>query len=65
MLIYGEAHLRAVRRACAGHDNEPRRHQSRQQRPPEHDERVVVPLDAPVQRRTVLGGVMNEYHRAA
>ena len=28
MLIYGEAHLRAVRRACAGHDNGPRRHQA-------------------------------------
>jgi hypothetical protein len=61
MLIYGEAHLRA----CAGHDNVHRPHQSRQQRPPEHDERVVVPLAAPGQRRKVLGGVINEYHRAA
>ena len=37
----------------------------RHQRPPDHDEGVVVPLDAPAQRRTVLGGVINEYHRAA
>jgi hypothetical protein len=26
---------------------------------------VVAPLEAPVQRRKVLGGVINEYHRAA
>ena len=65
MLIYGEAHLRAVLRAYADHYNTHRPHQSRQQRPPERDERAVVPLDAPVQRRKVLGGVINEYHRAA
>lgn len=39
--------------------------QSRCQRPPDHDEPVVVPLSAPVQCRKVLGGVINEYHRAA
>jgi putative transposase len=42
-----------------------RPHQSRQQRPPDHDESIVIPLDAPMQRRKVLGGVINEYHRAA
>jgi hypothetical protein len=30
-----------------------------------HDEMVVVPLAAPVQRRKVLVGVINEYHRVA
>ena len=65
VLICDEAHLRAVLRACAGHYNAHRPHQSGQQRPPDHDESVVVPLDAPVQRRKVLGGVINEYHRAA
>jgi hypothetical protein len=65
MLIYGEAHLQEVLRAYAGHYNAHRPHQSRQQRPPDDDESVVMPLDAPVRRRKVLGGVINEYHRAA
>jgi putative transposase len=65
MLIYGEAHLRAVLRAYAGHYNAHRPHQSRQQRPPDQDGTVVIPLEAPVQRRKVLGGVINEHHRAA
>jgi putative transposase len=65
MLIYGESHLRKVLRTYAGHYNEHRLHQSRQQRPPGHDEPVIVPFDAPVWRRKVLGGVIIEYHRAA
>jgi transposase len=65
MLIYGEAHLRAVLRIYAGHYNGHRPHQARQQRPPDHDEPVVVRLDAPALRRKILGGVINEYHRAA
>ena len=65
MLIYGEGHLRAVLGTYAGHYNGHRPHQSRHQRPPDRDEPAVVPLNASVKRRKVLGGVINQYHRAA
>ena len=45
--------------------NRHRPHQSRQQRPPDQDDQADLPLDLPVQRRRVLGGVINEYYRAA
>jgi len=65
MLIYDERHLRSVLGGYAGHYNRHRPHQSRQQRPPDHDDQGSAPLDLPVQRRKVLGGVINEYYRAA
>ena len=65
MLIYGERHLRPVLGEYAGHYNGHRPHQSRQQRPPDRDDQVSVPLDLPVQQRKVLGGVINEYYQAA
>ncbi len=65
LLIYDEAHLRVVLAEYARHYNGHRPHQSRNRRPPDHDEPAVVPLAAPVQRRKVLGGVINEYHQAA
>jgi hypothetical protein len=57
MLIYDERHLRSVLGEYAEHYNG--------HRPHDHDPAVVVPLDAPVQRRKVLGGLINEYYRAA
>jgi hypothetical protein len=48
-----------------GSYNRYRPHQSRPQRPPGHDGLADVPLDRPVQRRKVPGGVINEYHQAA
>ena len=65
MLIYGERHLRSVLGQYAGHYNGHRPHQSRQQRPPDQDGQASPPLDLPVRRRKVLGGVINEYHQAA
>jgi putative transposase len=65
MLIYSEAHLQAVLHAYVGHYNGHRPHQSGHQRPPDCDELAVVPLGAPVRRRKALGGVINEYRRAA
>ena len=65
MLIYGERHLRSVLDEYAAHYNGHRPHQSRQQRPPDHDNQAGSPLDLPVQRRKVLGGVISQYYRAA
>ncbi|MGV9380532.1 integrase core domain-containing protein [Nonomuraea sp. NPDC003707] len=65
MLIYDERHLRSVLDEYTDHYNRHRPHQSRQQRPPDHDKRVVVPMEGRIKRRRVLGGVINEYHRAA
>jgi len=65
MLIYGERHLRSVLGEYAAHYNGHHPHQSRQQRPPGHDGKAGPSLDLPVRRHKVLGGVINEYYRAA
>jgi putative transposase len=65
MLIYGERHLRSALGEYVGHYNGHRPHQSLQQRPPDRDDQARVPQDLPVQRRKVLGGMINEYYHAA
>ena len=65
MLIYSERRLRSVLGEYVGHYNGHRPHQSRQQRPPDHDGQASPPPDLPVQRRKVLGGMINEYFHAA
>jgi hypothetical protein len=42
-----------------------RPHQSRQQRSPDQKAQVSALLNLPIQRRKVLGGVINEYYQAA
>ena len=65
LLIVNERHLRGVLTDWQAHYNEHRPHQGRQQRAPNDQPGRVVDLAAPVQRRRVLGGLINEYHRAA
>ena len=65
ILIYEERHLRSVLGEYAGHYNRHRPRQSRQQIPPDQESQTTAPLNLPVQRRKVLGGVISEYHQAA
>ncbi|MEU1390659.1 MULTISPECIES: integrase core domain-containing protein [unclassified Nonomuraea] len=65
MVIYNECHLRSILNEYTDHYNNHRPHQSHRQRPPDQDEDVVVPLEGRIQRRQVLSGAINEYHRAA
>jgi transposase InsO family protein len=65
LLVAGERHLRAVLTGYETHYNGHRPHQSREQRPPIHDPGQVIDLTATIRRRQVLGGLINEYRRAA
>jgi hypothetical protein len=58
-------HLRAVLTGYETHDNGHRPHQSREQRPLIHDPGQVIDLTGTIRRRQVLGGLINEYRRAA
>jgi putative transposase len=65
MLIYNERHAIAVLDEFARHYNDHRPHQGREHRPPNYNPHAVIPLNAPIQRHRLLGGTINEYHRAA
>ena len=65
MLIFGERHLRLVLAQYAAHYNGRRPHRSRQLRPPRPDRPVADLSEERIQRRPVLGGLINEYERAA
>jgi hypothetical protein len=60
-----ERHAADILDEYTQHFNDHRPHQGRGHRPPNHDSATVIPLDAPIRRQRVLGGVINEYQRIA
>jgi putative transposase len=65
MLIFGERHLRTILARYEAHYNGRRPYRSRQLRPPRPDYPVADLLQEQIKRRPVLGGLINEYERAA
>jgi len=65
MLIFGEPHLRSVLAGYAQHYNGQRPHRSRQLRPPRPERPIADPSHKRIKRRPLLGGLINEYERAA
>ncbi len=65
MIIFGERHLRAVLAEYETHYNGRRPHRSRQLRPPQPDHPAADLSQKRIQRRPILGGLINEYERAA
>jgi putative transposase len=65
MLIFGERHMRLVLAEYEAHYNGRRPHRSRQLHPPQPDHPVADLSRKSIQRRAVLGGLINEYERAA
>jgi putative transposase len=65
MLIFGERHLRSVLAQYEAHYNGRRPHRSRQLHPPRPDHPAGDLSQEQIKRRPVLGGLINEYERAA
>ena len=65
MLIFGERHLRLVLAEYQAHYNGRRPHRSRQLRPPRPDHPAADLSQKRITRQPVLGGLLNEYQRAA
>jgi transposase InsO family protein len=65
MLIFGERHLRRVLAGYSVHYNTQRPHRALQLRPPRPQSPVPQPIHGKIRRRSILGGLINEYESAA
>ncbi len=65
MLIVGQRHLRTILAQYEAHYNGRRPHRSRQLRPPRPDHPPADRSYERIRRHPVLGGLINEYERAA
>jgi hypothetical protein len=65
MLIAGQRHLRVVLGEYVAHYNGARPHRSLDLRPPRPQRPAVDSDHERIRRRPILGGLINEYERAA
>jgi putative transposase len=65
ILIVGQRHLRSILAEYEGHDNGRRPRRSRQLHPPRPGYPIAGLSGERIKRRPVLGGLINEYERAA
>jgi len=65
MLIFGQRHLQTILAQYAAHYNGRRPHRSLLLHPPRPDPPVADPSHERIKGRSVLGGLINEYERAA
>jgi hypothetical protein len=65
ILIFGEQHLRTVLTRYSAHYNGRRPHRALRLRPPRPDHPTLDLGRQRIRRRSVLGGLIGEYERAA
>jgi hypothetical protein len=65
MLIFNQRHVRVVLATYIRHYNGQRPHRARDHRPPQPTHPVAELRQKRITRRPVLGGLINEYERAA
>jgi putative transposase len=65
LLIVGRRHLEHVLRTYTAHYNAERPHRALALVPPEAENAAARPVNAEVERRDLLGGLIHEYRAAA